>query len=158
MTSNCVLIRCNLTKVNMMNTTFILGMFFGRVTWSRQRFNVKLKIRNVSAKLNSTVPPNMIYNVNVMIWCSILLNVTTEQITLTRVNEWVSHCCLAPSEQCFSYIMARTSYFSTGWWWCTLCLIFLELAHWSNSPRVDMTLHLDTLSWLPIQLVFTLTP
>jgi hypothetical protein len=119
---------------------------------------VKLKIRNVSAKLNSTVPPNMIYNVNVMIWCSILLNVTTEQITLTRVNEWVSHCCLAPSEQCFSYIMARTSYFSTGWWWCTLCLIFLELAHWSNSPRVDMTLHLDTLSWLPIQLVFTLTP
>jgi hypothetical protein len=50
-----------------MNTTFILGMFFGRVTWSRQRFNVKQKIRNVSAKLNSTVPPNMIYNVNVMI-------------------------------------------------------------------------------------------
>ena len=25
--------------------------------------------------------------------------------------------------------------------------IFLVLAHWNNSPRIDMSLHSDTLSW-----------
>jgi len=25
--------------------------------------------------------------------------------------------------------------------------IFILLAHWNNSPRIDMSLHLDTLSW-----------
>ena len=52
---------------------------------------------------------NIIENLLVVIWYSILLHVTTEQITLIRVNEWVRHCCLAPSEQFFSYIMEKTS-------------------------------------------------
>ena len=30
----------------------------------------------------------------------------------------------------------------------TLRWIFIVLAHWSNSPRVDMSLHSDTLFWL----------
>jgi len=36
----------------------------------------------------------------------------------------------------------------------TLSWIFIELAHWNNSPRVDMSLHLDILSWF---WVFALT-
>ena len=30
--------------------------------------------------------------------------------------EWVNGCCLAPTQQYFSYIMARTSEFSMKWW------------------------------------------
>jgi hypothetical protein len=29
----------------------------------------------------------------------------------------------------------------------TISWIFIVLAHWSNSPRIDMTLHTNTLSW-----------
>ena len=37
-------------------------------------------------------------------------------------SNWVSNCCLMPSEQYFSHIMARTSYISIKWWWwCSLC-------------------------------------
>jgi hypothetical protein len=50
--------------------------------------------------------------------------------------------------------MARTSQFSMRWWWGPLCSrpthwvwIFIVLAHWYNSPRVDMSLHSDTLFW-----------
>ena len=50
--------------------------------------------------------------------------------------------------------MARTSYILMRWWWCPLCSrqthlswIFVVLAHWSNSPWVDMSLHSDTICW-----------
>jgi len=33
----------------------------------------------------------------------------------------VSDCCLMPIQQIFSYILARTSYFSMRWWWGPLC-------------------------------------
>jgi hypothetical protein len=39
---------------------------------------------------------------------------------------------------------------STRFWWCPiwwLIWIFILLAHWNNSPRVNMSLHLDTLFW-----------
>ena len=74
--------------------------------------------------------------------------------------EWVSDCCLKPIQQFFSYIMTRTSQLNFQWDddddddddVCfvpdhTLCCIFIVLAHWNNSPRVDMTLHSDTLFW-----------
>jgi len=32
-------------------------------------------------------------------------------------SEWMSDCCLTPTPQLFSYIMARTSYFSMKWRW-----------------------------------------
>ena len=82
LTSDCVLIGWNFTnfllKINMMNKTFILEMFFRQVTWSRQRSILKQnKNSNISEKLNSIVPlwrirehPNMIENVNVVIWYS----------------------------------------------------------------------------------------
>jgi hypothetical protein len=61
------------------------------------------------------------------------------------MNKWVSEWLL---------FMARTSLFSTRWWWGPLCSrptrwvgFFIVLAHWNNSPRVDMSLHSDTLVW-----------
>ena len=35
--------------------------------------------------------------------------------------EWVSDCWLTPTHQYFSYIMARTNYFSMRWRWGPLC-------------------------------------
>jgi hypothetical protein len=43
---------------------------------------------------------------------------------------------------------------SMRWWWDPLCtrqttlnLIFIVLAHWNNSPRIEISPHSDTLSW-----------
>ena len=33
----------------------------------------------------------------------------------------MSDCCVMPTQQCGSYIMARTSLFSMEWWWGSLC-------------------------------------
>jgi len=33
----------------------------------------------------------------------------------------VSDCCLTPTQQFVSYIMAKISQFSMRWWWCPLC-------------------------------------
>jgi hypothetical protein len=35
--------------------------------------------------------------------------------------EWVSDCCLTPTQQFFNYVMARTSWFSMRWIWGPLC-------------------------------------
>ena len=35
--------------------------------------------------------------------------------------EWVSDCCLTPTQQFFNCIMARTIPFSMKWWWGPLC-------------------------------------
>jgi hypothetical protein len=32
-----------------------------------------------------------------------------KQHTITQISEWVGDCCLAPIQQYFSYVMARTS-------------------------------------------------
>ena len=39
--------------------------------------------------------------------------------------------------------MMKSALFQTN----TLSWIFIVLAHWNNSPRVDMSLHSDTLFW-----------
>ena len=41
--------------------------------------------------------------------------------SLVSSIEWVSDCCLTPSQQCINHIMARTSLFSMRWWWGPLC-------------------------------------
>ena len=71
-----------------------------------------------------------------------------------HVIEWVSDCCLNPTQQCFNYIMARISKWSRRWWWCPLCTrlthlcgCFIALAHWNNSPQIDILPHSDILSW-----------
>jgi len=66
-----------------------------------------------------------------------------------------------PYKQFFSYIMARTSYILMRWddddddddddnirfVLDQLGWIFIVLAHWNNSQRVDMSFHLDTSFW-----------
>jgi hypothetical protein len=60
---------------------------------------------------------------------------------------------LQPNKQFFRYIMTRTSYISMTLWICLLCTkltlswTFIVLAHWNNSPHIDVSLHSDTLSW-----------
>ena len=60
----------------------------------------------------------------------------------------MSDCCLTPNEQFFSYIMARIScipwkddkdLFMSN----TPNFIFIVLAYWNKSPRVDISLHLE---------------
>jgi hypothetical protein len=43
----------------------------------------------------------------------------------------------------FNEMMMMSALYETN----TLSCIFIVLAHWNNSPRVDMSLHSDTLSW-----------
>jgi hypothetical protein len=66
-------------------------------------------------------------------------------IEIDNSFKWVCDYCLMPYKQFFSYIMARTIYIlmrrddddirfvldQLGW-------IFIVLAHWNNSQRVDM--------------------
>ena len=62
--------------------------------------------------------------------------------------------CLTSSQQSF-LSMVTTNYISMRWGgWCLLCtrptqgsLIFILLAHWNNSLLMNMSLHLDILSW-----------
>ena len=71
------------------------------------------------------------------------------------VSEWVRVSCLAPREQFFSYIMHRTCYFVTRWWcWCLFCWVRIlnMLAHWNNRFQINMSLYLDKLSWLLVNI------
>ena len=52
------------------------------------------------------------------------------------VSEWVSDCFLTPTQQLFSYIMARQ-----------VNLNEMMMMSALYSPRVDMSPHSDTLSW-----------
>ena len=45
----------------------------------------------------------------------------TKTVRLLPLLLWVSDCCLMPNQQFFSYIMARTSWFSMRWWWDPIC-------------------------------------
>ena len=62
------------------------------------------------------------------------------------------------------YLVARTSKFSMRWWWSPICTRptcwfgFLVLAHWNNSPPLDIELHSDTLFWSGANWVFALSP
>jgi hypothetical protein len=60
-----------------------------------------------------------------------------------------------PIQQFVSYIMERENKLifnemmmrSALYWTNTLSWIFIVLAHWNNSPRVDMSVNSDTLFW-----------
>ena len=50
-----------------------------------------------------------------------------------------------------SYILKRWWWWWWWWWWWSLCtrpIHWVDFWNWNNSPRVDMSLHSDTLSWL----------
>jgi hypothetical protein len=70
-----------------------------------------------------------------------------------RYARRVSDCWLMQSKQFFSYIMARTSYnvmwlISVLYLINMLCRIFIVLAHWNNSPWLEILLNSDTSSRL----------
>jgi len=78
-------------------------------------------------------------------------------ITITKSwwQMFVSDCCLTPTRQwfmqlyhsenklIFNEMMMRSILYKTN----TLSSIVIVLSHWNNIPRVDMSLHSDTLSW-----------
>ena len=74
---------------------------------------------------------------------------------MTLLILWMSDCCLTLNEQYFSYIRKRTSYIR---WYDDVRFVANKqiisvgskrvLDHWNNSPRVYMSLHSDTLTWI----------
>ena len=75
-------------------------------------------------------------------------------------SAWLSDSCLTPTHHFFCHIMARTSKFSIRWWCGPLCTrltclvgFCIVLTHWNNSPRIDMSPHSDTWSWLVLLLL-----
>ena len=66
---------------------------------------------------------------------------------------WVSDCCLTPTQQGVSCIMVNKLIFhemmmrSILYLSDTLSWIFIVIAHWNNSPRIDMSNISDILSW-----------
>ena len=75
-------------------------------------------------------------------------------VPLKTWSEWVSDCCLMPTQQFFSYIMVKNKLIfnemmmrSTLYLTNTLSWIFIVLADWNNSLWIDMFPLLDTLSW-----------
>ena len=81
------------------------------------------------------------------------------------MHKWVSDCWLTPTQQFFSYIMARTSQFSMRWWWGPFCTrqtrlvwIFIVLAHWNNNPLIDISPRSGHIILILSQPVFALFP
>ena len=74
-----------------------------------------------------------------------------------------SFLCSLPSEQFVSYIMARTSYIQWDGDEVFFVLeqqayFFIMLAHWNNSLLVDILLHSDIITLIPMQPIFALIP
>ena len=65
---------------------------------------------------------------------------------------WVSDCCLTTKWEIFQLYHGKNKLHSMRWLWFpfytrpTRCVGFLVLAHWNNSPCVNMSLHSNTLS------------
>jgi hypothetical protein len=80
------------------------------------------------------------------------------QDILGHCFEWVSDCCLMPTQQFFSYMfvchgenklssnemMMKSALYERP---THLVGFLIVLAHWNNSPRIDMSPQADTLSW-----------
>jgi hypothetical protein len=67
--------------------------------------------------------------------------------------EWVGDCCSTPAKWAIFLLLygENKRYISMRWWWYPLCTrakrIFAVLVHWKNTPRGDMSVHSDALSW-----------
>ena len=84
-------------------------------------------------------------------WIRYICSLISSNFNCKWFKEWADDCCLTPNEHFLSYIMMRTSYMyiSMRWWWylhCTRPIFWIGLlkviAHWNNSPCIDMLLHL----------------
>jgi hypothetical protein len=81
--------------------------------------------------------------------------------TAARIHdsEWVSDCCLTPIQQFFSYIMVTLQWDDDEVRFVLdqhTELDFIVLVHWSNSPRVDMSL--GHIILIPSQPVIAFSP
>ena len=67
---------------------------------------------------------------------------------------WVSECCLTPKWAICHLYHGENKLHSMRWWRIPLCTrptrLVGPLAHWYSSPRVDMSLHSDTLTWFRV--------
>ena len=81
-------------------------------------------------------------------YCYILLecSLTSCEQYFTHIKHggWVSNCCLAPIQL---YHGENKLMFNEMKMTNTPSWLFIVLAHWNNSPRVDMSPHSDTFSW-----------
>ena len=62
---------------------------------------------------------------------------------LSNTNSAISQLCHGENKIIVNELMTRFALFYTN----TLSWIFIVLAHWNNSPRVDMSIHSETLFW-----------
>ena len=102
-----------------------------------------------------------------VVCCKSNYTILYTMMPLLMLYEWVNDCYLMPTQQLFSYIMAKTNYryiWIKSWRYllCTgptlLHWIFIEQADWNNSRHVDISLHGDTLSWFRANYLLLLLP
>ena len=74
------------------------------------------------------------------------------ELLLLNANSAIFQLYHGENKLMFNKMMMRSALFYTN----TLRWMLIVLAHWNNSPRVDMSLHSDTLFWF--QPVFALSP
>jgi len=65
------------------------------------------------------------------------------QWLLFKANSTIFQLYHGENKLIFNEMMMRSTLYKTN----TLSWIFIVLAHWINSPRVDMSIHWDTLFW-----------
>ena len=90
-----------------------------------------------------------------------MLNVQTKDMDVRNMSEWlmfnansaILQLYHGENKLIFNEMMTRSALYKTNMpsW------IYIVLAHWNNSPQVDMSLHLGTLFWFrPNQSLFFL--
>jgi hypothetical protein len=62
---------------------------------------------------------------------------------LFNVNSAIYQLYHGENKLIFNEMMMRSAWYYTN----TISWIFMVLVHWNKSPRVDMSLHTNTLSW-----------
>ena len=95
-------------KIITINRNIALSCIYEWMKWCKTRKNINelfILLRNIILLMKSQLVTNY-----------------TLKHDVNRC-EWVSECCSKQIQQIFSYIMARTSYFSMRWWWRSLCSI-----------------------------------
>ena len=83
-----------------------------------------------------------------------MLNQSVIDWLLVNANSAMFQLYHGENKLIFNEMMMRSALFKTN----MLSWILIVLAHWNNSPRVDMSLHSDALSWFRVNqsLIFLL--
>jgi hypothetical protein len=136
--------------------TMILWIFFTRMFiscdlviflffWPKYNFN-KMIWRKFSEYLflfvscfqeigTITLQIFLVYNINYKFWVSEWL--------FFNANSAIFQLYHGENKLIFNEMMMRSALYQIN----TLSCIFIVLAHWNNSPRIEMLPHSDTLSW-----------